>query len=633
MPGGRLSTLARSMRERAQFEAPVVPGGGTPPPGDAPGRAGGGMVSRRGLLRMGGAVGVSAALAACTTRTSPAASGTKSATPAAPGVRVAVIGAGLAGTTAAYRLARSGVRVRLFEARDRIGGRCWTARGFADGQTAEHGGEFIDTRHVHLRGLATELGLQLDDLWQGDVPDAISPSWINGGYFDYYDKFYAQLDRITTAVKAAARQVGVIGRSGKASDVAYSYGTVTAGARQMDELNMREWLDQHVPGVSGEVKTFLDQAMSGWYGLDMAGLSALNWMDYLVIPYPGGDERWHVKHGNDQVPVLAAKALPAGTVQLESPLQALIKRSDGTYELRFGGSAPSRPVIADHVILTIPWTTLREVDLEGAGFSSYRMTAIRELGMGTDVKLIVQYHRRPATFKVHGRPWSGTVNYTNPNYQTWDSAPTEPGSAGLITVYAGGSGSKAVREPRLSRAGAGGSHRDGPGPDQSGGSRDQGPVQREGLAGLLDGRPLDPRLLRRLSPRAADEVLGVRRDTRREGSLRRRAHVDVLAGVPERRGGVGSARRDRGAAGARPPGAIRHRLAAVLADTRRAHRSRRPLVTAASAGRPMVTRRAPPWRFGLPGCGWRGHWADEGRGDPNRMGWDHAAPAGGYRRA
>jgi monoamine oxidase len=447
VPGGRLSALARAMRERAQFEVPAVPGGGTPPPGDTPGPVGGGMVSRRGLLRMGGAVGVSAALAACTTRSSPAASGTKSATPAAPGVRVAVIGAGLAGTTAAYRLARSGVQVRLFEARDRIGGRCWTARGFADGQTAEHGGEFIDTRHVHLRGLATELGLQLDDLWQGDVPDAISPSWINGGYFDYYDKVYAQLDRITTAVKAAARQVGVIGRSGKASDMAYFYGTVTAGARQMDELNMREWLDQHVSGVSEDVKTFLDQTMSTWYGLDMAGLSALNWMDYLIIPDPGGDERWHVKHGNDQVPVLAAKALPAGTVQLESPLQALVERSDGTYELRFGGSAPPGPVIADHVILTIPWTTLREVDLEGAGFSSYRMTAIRELGMGTDVKLIVQYNRRPATFKVHGRPWSGTVNYTNPNYQTWDSAPTEPGSAGLITVYAGGSGSKPFASP------------------------------------------------------------------------------------------------------------------------------------------------------------------------------------------
>ena len=85
MPGGRLSTLARTMRERAQFEAPAEPGGGTPPPGDGARRGpAAGMVSRRGLLRMGGAVGVSAAVAACTTRSSPAASGTKAANARGP---------------------------------------------------------------------------------------------------------------------------------------------------------------------------------------------------------------------------------------------------------------------------------------------------------------------------------------------------------------------------------------------------------------------------------------------------------------------------------------------------------------------------------------------------------------------
>ena len=34
-----------------------------------------------------------------------------------------------------------------------------------------------------------------------------------------------------------------------------------------------------------------------------------------------------------------------------------------------------------------------------------------------------------------------------PELPTWDSAPTEPGTAGLITVYAGGSGSKAFASP------------------------------------------------------------------------------------------------------------------------------------------------------------------------------------------
>lgn len=78
--------------------------------------------------------------------------------------RVVVVGAGLAGLTAAYRLARQGVHVQVFEARDdRVGGRCWTARGFAGGRLAEHGGERIDTRHTHIRKLADELGLRLEE--------------------------------------------------------------------------------------------------------------------------------------------------------------------------------------------------------------------------------------------------------------------------------------------------------------------------------------------------------------------------------------------------------------------------------------------------------------------------------------
>src|SRR4249919_1883144 len=222
MQNKRMPPLARAMREYVQARVAGEDRG--PPPGQT--------WSRREVLRMGGVLGAGLALGSCTADRPGRSGAAERPTPHDP--RVVIVGAGLAGLTAAYRLTQAGVgNIQLFESRaDRVGGRCWTARGFADGQTAEHGGEFIDTRHVHLRGLATELGLQLDDLWNGDVPDAISPSWINGGYFDYYDKFYAQLDRITTAVKAAARQVGVIGRSGKASDMAYSYGTVTAGARQ-----------------------------------------------------------------------------------------------------------------------------------------------------------------------------------------------------------------------------------------------------------------------------------------------------------------------------------------------------------------------------------------------------------------
>jgi monoamine oxidase len=53
-----------------------------------------------------------------------------------------VIGAGIAGLTAAHELQRAGEAVTVLEARDRIGGRVWTDRAFAR-IPVEFGAEFI----------------------------------------------------------------------------------------------------------------------------------------------------------------------------------------------------------------------------------------------------------------------------------------------------------------------------------------------------------------------------------------------------------------------------------------------------------------------------------------------------------
>ena len=433
---GRLPPLARAMREYVQqnLEAPATPAFDDVLEGELRHR-----YSRRDILKMGGVAAIAQLVASCT-RSSPTSAAGPLPTPSsltAHDARIAVIGAGLAGTTAAYRLAQQGLHVQLYEARDGVGGRCWTAHGFADGQTAEHGGEFIDSRHVHIRGLAQELGLPLDDLWNGWPAGSIWPDWVGGKVMDHA-VVKDHLDRISAAVTSTAHKIGVFD-GGRVSTAAYSYGTATPAAAEMDAQTMDEWLDGNVPGVPDDLKGFLNESMGGWYGLDMPQLSALNWIDYFVIPYPGGDERWHVRGGNDQVPHLAALRLPQGTLHLGSALESVARRSDGSYELGFSDS--SQPVIADFVIVTAPWTTLRNVDLDGAGFDQYRMDAIHQLGMGTDVKLLLQYTKRPWLYKVGETAWSGGMEHTDPNFETWESSTDEAGKAGLITVYAGGSGS------------------------------------------------------------------------------------------------------------------------------------------------------------------------------------------------
>ena len=297
--------------------------------------------TRREFLRAGGMLGAGLALAACTggSKRERGSAPPPSTRPTVSGARVVVVGAGLAGLTAAYRLAQAGAVVRLFESRDRVGGRCWTAHGFADGQTAEHGGEFIDTRHVHLLGLIDELGLEVDDLWKGWVSGSIWPNWVDGRIVTAKE-IKEQVDPIAGAVEREARRIGVIAEGGKPSAAAISYGTATPAAVELDQMTMAEWLDERVPGVTGSpLGSYLDCEMSGWYGLEMDQLSACTWMDYFVIPAPEADERWHVRGGNDQVPSLLAERLPAGTLRLEAPLEAMRARSDGSYELRFGGVA------------------------------------------------------------------------------------------------------------------------------------------------------------------------------------------------------------------------------------------------------------------------------------------------------
>ncbi|MET8779109.1 NAD(P)/FAD-dependent oxidoreductase [Nocardia sp. NPDC004654] len=86
---------------------------------------------------------------------------------------VAVVGAGLAGLTAARALHRAGVDVRVLESAERLGGRAMSETTSL-GSRVDLGGQWIGHDHHRIAALATELGATRFRMHTGTLPTILS---------------------------------------------------------------------------------------------------------------------------------------------------------------------------------------------------------------------------------------------------------------------------------------------------------------------------------------------------------------------------------------------------------------------------------------------------------------------------
>ncbi|HEX4350486.1 MAG TPA: FAD-dependent oxidoreductase, partial [Verrucomicrobiae bacterium] len=79
--------------------------------------------------------------------------------------RIVIVGGGVAGLNAAYKLKKRGWQAAIYEASPRTGGRMYTAKDILNpGLTTELGGEFIDSVHQEMLALAAGFQLELIDV-------------------------------------------------------------------------------------------------------------------------------------------------------------------------------------------------------------------------------------------------------------------------------------------------------------------------------------------------------------------------------------------------------------------------------------------------------------------------------------
>ena len=355
------------------------------------------------------------------------------AAPPAPSVDVAIVGAGLAGLACGDELRRHGVRATIYEASDRVGGRCFSLGGAFPGpvdfpgQVAERGGEFIDTIHKTMIGYAQEFGLDLED--------------VTKGHEDVFYHFFGQrhdesdvVDEFRDFVDAMRDDLRTVG-----NPTADSF---TPSDEVLDRTSLAEYLETR--GAGPLIKAVIDVAYAIEYGLETDRQSCLNFLLFIHADRrskftPFGvfsDERYHVVGGNQQIPAGLAARL-GGQLRYGMNLQRVRKTPAGRIELTLRRGSSTVTATHDAVVLAIPFSVLRDVTLDASlGLPAWKRFAIQNVAYGTNAKMMLGFT---------GPVWLGLgsngQSYSDlPNHQsTWETNPIRATSAhAVLTDYSGG---------------------------------------------------------------------------------------------------------------------------------------------------------------------------------------------------
>jgi monoamine oxidase len=364
--------------------------------------------------------------------------------------RIAIVGAGMSGLTAALTLQDHGVAATVFESSARVGGRMHSLPDFwDDGQTSEWCGELTDTAHTVMHALTKRFGLRNTDVLAAQPHGAEMTQYFEDKYY-----FWKDAERDFRPVYATLQaQLKTLGEE-------TTWNSATPHARELDRMSAYDWIERYVPGGHrSPMGQFLDVSYLAEYGIDTRKQSALN-LVYYVGPQPAydaksgdfsilgaSDQRFHIVGGNQQLPTLIAGALPDGGLHLRHRLLAIARRSDGRVDLTFATPDGTRVMAFDHAVITTSFAVLRTLDLSRAGFDPRKTRAIDTLGYGEHSKFVVQFYKR--WWNKRG-PWgvgTGDITTDLDIVNAWDQSRGQPGEAGLVVQYAAGEASAALRPP------------------------------------------------------------------------------------------------------------------------------------------------------------------------------------------
>ena len=318
---------------------------------------------------------------------------------AAPGERITIVGAGIAGIAAARQLVDDGFSVVVIEARDRIGGR-------------------IDTV-------------------SGDWPFPIDrgPSFVHGASGDF---LFDELTALGVRLLPFARTPEVRTRAGSIVEVSPLGAQAVAGAL--------DWAAKQQQDVSVE-RALIDSGEASLSKTPNAeGLSDADWLEYEIATKlkvesgatPSQQSAWYTTDiastDDDQLVVGGYSTLLARDAEgLEMLLSSVVNRvahDDGGVSLRLG---TGESLSADRVIVTVPLGVLKNAAIEFSPALPFaHRGAIGALGMGVVDKVWLRFDE--AFWSTDAPLW--TIVGGDPDFAVWVNLLPLTGEPVLMGVVA-----------------------------------------------------------------------------------------------------------------------------------------------------------------------------------------------------
>ena len=341
--------------------------------------------------------------------------------------RVVIIGAGLAGLSAAYELQQAGHDVTILEAQSRVGGRVSTLRGyFADGLYAELGATFISDVHDLTIKYSKLFGLELLPA-NNNLPSIYylrGKRYKNQGAVDWQLNLTAEEKKLGLDGLWGKYISPVVGEMGNPASADWS----DAAFRKYNEMTIAEFLRKR--GASADAVALMMLGYDANFGDAFQLLR-----DYALHQNQKGE--FSIKGGNDQLPKAFAAKLSdkilygCPVVKIEYDLKQA--------RVTFLQGGAMQTMSADKLVCAIPFTLLRRIEI-APKFSTEKQLAIEQMKYLSVSRVFLQARKR---FWID-KGLSGVAATDLPSMKLRHTTLIQSGKRGILNSYNEGENSRRI---------------------------------------------------------------------------------------------------------------------------------------------------------------------------------------------